>query len=119
MKELNPPVLKNLKKTIFWHKDCYSNLGNIAKRDKAKTRYEAAMSTSDANVSRRKAGRPIKSTLNATFSQGTQESSSRHTRSCHPPYDRDSCIICQVPRRKLHKVDFTKTGKKMLECASK
>ena len=50
MKELNPPVQKNLKKTIFWHKDCYSNLGNIAKRDRAKARHEAAMFTGDANV---------------------------------------------------------------------
>ena len=104
---------------FFWHKDCYSNLGNIAKRDRAKARYEAAMSTGDANVSRRKAGRPIKSTLNDEFSQGIQESSSRHTRSSQLPYDRDSCIICQVPGGKLHKVEFTKTEKKMLECASK
>ena len=77
------------------------------------------MSTGDANVSRRKAGRPIKSTLNDEFSQGIQETSPRHTHSSHLPYDRDSCIICQVPGGKLHKVEFTKTGKKMLECASK
>ena len=119
VKELNPSVLKNLKKTIFCIKIVYSNLGNIAKRDRAKARYEAAMPTGDANVSRRKAGRPIKSILNAEFSQGIQESSPRHTRSSHLPYDRDSCIICQVLERKLHKVEFTNTGKKMLECASK
>ena len=76
------------------------------------------MSTGDANVSRRKAGRPIKSTLNDEFGQGIQESSPRHTCSSQLPYDRDSCIICQVPGGKLHKVEFTKTGKKMLECAS-
>ena len=77
------------------------------------------MSTGDANVSRRKAGRPIKSTLNDEFSQGIQEFSPRDTRSSHPPCDRDSCIIGQVPGGKLHKVEFTKTGKKMLQCASK
>ena len=57
--------------------------------------------------------------MNDEFSQRIQESSPRHTRLSQLPYDRDSCIMCQVPGGKLHKVEFTKTGKKMLECTSK
>ena len=39
--------------------------------------------------------------------------------SSHLLYDQHSRIVSHVPRGKLHKVEFTKTGKKMLECASK
>ena len=34
-------------------------------------------------------------------------------------YDKDSCIICQIPTGKLHKVEYMNTGRKMLEVAHK
>ena len=36
-----------------------------------------------------------------------------------PILDKNSCIICQIPGRKMHKVEFLQTGQDMLKVAEK
>ena len=36
-----------------------------------------------------------------------------------PIFDKNSCITCQIPERKMHKVKFLQTAQNMLKVAEK
>ena len=40
-------------------------------------------------------------------------------RSDVPIFDKNSCIICQIPGEKMHKVEFLQTGQNVLKIAKK
>ena len=91
----------------FYHRECYSNITNSDKIKRAEKRFSSAIEQSSSSIIKPKVGRP-------SLSVSTEEDEeARLLRSQSTPYDKDSCIICQIPGGLLHKVEFQKTGKNM------
>ena len=78
-------------------------------------RYNTAIESGSPTIIKRISGRPKDNNEKCICSDGQPPS----RRSSGVAYDKDSCIICQTPAGKLHKVEYMITGEKMLEVARK
>ena len=87
----------------MYHRECYNRLTNINAIEKIVKRYEAAIQTASSNVISRTPGRPSSNQSNEL----TEEVQFRPNRKSNVPiFDKNSCIICQIPGGKMHKVEF-------------
>ena len=99
--------------SIVYHKECYTAITNVKTIDQIIKRYQSAIINSPDCI-KRKSGRP-----QLTTSHDDSAGSSCGRRSSLVPYDKESCIICQTPGGRIHKVEYMRTGGKMLEVAKR
>ena len=78
-------------KNIVYHRDCYSEIANVEKLERAIKRYSDSVEYGDSSVVKRKAGRPSISSF-----PNVQEKPLT-TRSTSSFFDKALCIICQCP----------------------
>ena len=97
----------------FYHKQCYSDFGNVKRRDRAVKRFNEAIEQNSSVVTKRKAGRPSKSSVEEA------ENENLRLRSSAIPYDQNLCVICQKPGGICRTVMLLETGKSMLAVAEK
>ena len=100
-------------KSIVHHRDCYSEIANVEKFERAKQRYSDSVEYGDSSVVKRKAGqRSMSSFPNVQKDTLTNRSTSSF-------FDKTLCIICQCPSGILNRVEFKATGHNMLDVSSK
>ena len=106
-----------LEKKGFYHQDCYSNIVNKTKLEKAKKRFYKARDSNDVSLVSPKVGRPsIEMTSPSNLNEN--ESCQKLLRSSSSPYICELCIICQSnDKNNRHNVMFKATGIKMLKVA--
>ena len=106
-----------VQKRVVYHKECYKEVTNVKTINQIVKRYTIAIeSDSPTTIINRISGRPIRDNIEESTGPEVQSSSRR---SNTVAYDKDSCIICQISVGKLHKVAYMRTGRTMLEVASK
>ena len=77
----------------FYHISCYSDYGNVTRRNRAKEKYEIMLKRGNTSHIRRQSGRPTKM-------DGTKVSSGEKlTRSMTSPHNKSLCVICQQPEK--------------------
>ena len=100
-------------KSIVHHRDCYSEIANVEKFERAKQRYSDSVEYGDSSVVKRKAGQPSMSSF------PNVQKDTLTTRTTSSFFDKALCIICQCPSGILNRVEFKATGHNMLNVSSK
>ena len=104
-----------LERKGFCHQDCYSNIVNKTKLERAKKRFYKARDSNDVSLVSPKVGRPsIEMTSPSNFNEN--EFCQKLLRSSSSPYNCELCIICQSnDKNNLRNVMLKATGIKMLK----
>ena len=97
-----------IEKHFVYHGKYYNRLTNIKTIEQVVKRYEAAIQTASSNVICRTPGRPSSNQSNKPTAE-VQFTPNR--RSDVPIFDKNSCMICQIPGKKMHKVELLQTAK--------
>ena len=91
-----------------YHKSCYAAITNISKLEHARKRYQGSINSGEASLIKRRTGRP-------RLQVPEQKEEPLMTRSKSEKFDKELCIICQIPtERNLTRAEREDTGKHML-----
>ena len=77
----------------MFQKLCYADIGNTPKQDRIKQRYEKTMLTGDTHISKRKPGRPPKSSVSHLVKD--EDLSVKILRLESVPFDKSLCVLGQ------------------------
>ena len=77
----------------MFQKLCYADIGNTPKQDRIKQRYEKTILTGDTHISKRKSGRPPKSSDSHLVKD--EDLSVKILRLESVPFDKSLCVLGQ------------------------
>ena len=111
-RDLKPEDL--LTKNASYYRNCYANIANTIKIERAKKRYHNSIERGQPSVVKHKPGRPSLSTIQV------EKDEPLTTRSKVEVFDRKLCFICQTRgARSLTRVESKETGIHMLKVSEK
>ena len=102
---------QTLSEKCTYHSECYKKVAHATNLERLRKRYETFIASNpDAHA-------PAESNESEQSSSQEPVAAEKSLRSKSEAHNKKFCIICQNEGGKLHKVEFSETGKRMFDVA--